>query len=68
MAFLVLLLLVIGAVALWSLIDPQTAFRATQGVMFRKPSTVRLSGYAATGNRILGALVLVIVIITLVNL
>jgi hypothetical protein len=68
MFFLVLLLLLIAAMALWSLVDPQSAFRATQGRMFRNPSALRLSGFALTAQRILGAVVLVAVIITLVKL
>jgi hypothetical protein len=68
MVLLVLLLLVIGAMALWSLVDPQSAFRATQGRMLRNSSAVRLSGFALTTQRIVGAIVLVVVIITLVNL
>jgi hypothetical protein len=67
-ALFVLLLLAIGAMGLWSLVDPQAAFRATQGRMFRDPSTVRLSGFAVATQRIVGVVVLVVVIVTLVNL
>jgi hypothetical protein len=64
----VLLLLAIAAMGLWSLVDPRSAFRATQGRMFRDSSTVRLSRYAVAGQRIVGAVVLVVAIVTLVNL
>ena len=65
---LVLLLLAIAAMGAWSLVDPQSAFRASQGRMFRNPSTVRLSAGGAVVQRVIGGIVLVIVIITLVNL
>ena len=65
---LVLLLLAIGAMAAWSLIDPQSAWRASQGWMFRNASSVRLSGFAMLMHRALAALVLLVVIVTLVNL
>lgn len=68
MFLLVLLLLVIGAMGLWSLVDPQSAWRATQGGMFRSPSSVQLSTLGATVQRVFGAVVLVIVIVTLVRL
>lgn len=67
-AVLVLLLLAIGAMGAWCLVDPQSAFRATQGRLFRNPTTVRLTGFAMTLQRIIGAFVLVVVIITLVSL
>jgi hypothetical protein len=67
-ALFVLLLLAIGAMAAWSLVDPQSAFRATQGRMFRDPSTVRLSRFAVVTQRVVGAVVLVVVLVTLVTL
>jgi hypothetical protein len=67
-AVLVVLLLVIGAMGAWSMFDPRSAFRATQGRMFRNPSTVQLSGFAVAVQRLVGAVVLVVAIIALVNL
>ncbi|HET7069769.1 MAG TPA: hypothetical protein VFI40_03005 [Nocardioides sp.] len=67
-AVLVLLLLVIGAMGAWSMLDPRSAFRATQGRMFRNPSAVHLSGSAVAVQRLIGAVVLVVAIIALVNL
>ncbi|HEY3528266.1 MAG TPA: hypothetical protein VGK78_03885 [Nocardioides sp.] len=68
MAVLVVFLLVVGALAVWALVDPQSAWRASQGGMFRDASTIRLSGFGATAQRIVATVVLVIVIVTLVNL
>jgi uncharacterized Tic20 family protein len=68
MAFLVLFLLLVGALAVWALIDPRSAWRASQGRMFRNSSSVQLSAFGATMQRVVAVVVLVIVIITLVNL
>ena len=68
MFVIVLLLLAIAGMALWTLIDPQSAFRTSQGWMFKNRSSVRLSGFAMLVQRILAAVVLVLALVTLVRL
>jgi small-conductance mechanosensitive channel len=68
MVVLVLFLLLVGALAVWALVDPESAWRASQGRMFRNASAVRLSRFGVTMQRIVAAVVLVVVILVLVNL
>jgi hypothetical protein len=68
MVLLVLFLLVVGGLAVWALIDPRSAWRASQGRMFRNSSSIQLSAFGAIMQRVIAGVVLVIVIITLVNL
>ena len=68
MVYLVLFLLLVAALSVWALVDPQSAWRASQGRMFRESSSVRLSPFGATVQRVVAVVVLVIVIVTLVNL
>jgi hypothetical protein len=68
MVVLVLFLLLVAALAIWALINPQSAWRASQGLMFRNASSVQLSAFGATMQRVVAAVVLVVVVITLVNL
>src|SRR5262249_24594531 len=58
MVFLVLFLLLVAGLSVWALIDPQGAWRASQGRMFRDPSSVRLSSVGATVQRVVAVVVL----------
>lgn len=68
MVVVVLFLLVVGGLALWALIDPESAWRASQGKMFRDASSVRLSAFGVTVQRVVAAVVLVVVVLVLFNL
>jgi hypothetical protein len=68
MVVLVLFLLLVGALAVWSLIDPESAWRRSQGLMFRNSSTIRFSAFGAFMQRAVALVVLVLVIVALVKL
>ncbi|MBO0847359.1 MAG: hypothetical protein J2P22_18315 [Nocardioides sp.] len=67
-ALLVLLLLIIAAMGAWSLIDPQAAWRASQGRLLRNPSAAQLTKGGALMQRVIGAVVLVVSVVTLLRL
>jgi hypothetical protein len=68
MPLLVLFLLLVAALAVWALISPESAWRASQGRMFRNSSSIRLSAFGALVQRAVALVVLVVVVVALVNL
>ena len=68
MVIVVILLLLVAAIAVWGVIDPEGAWTTSQGRMFRNPFAVRLSSFGATAQRVVAVVVLVLVILALVNL
>lgn len=65
---LVLLLLAIAAVAAWTVVSPQSAWRASQGWMVRNRSAVELSTAGRLAGRVVAGFVLVVALVSLVSL
>ncbi len=68
MIFLVLFLLLVGAIAVWGLISPASLWRVTQGWQYQHPRTTELSNAAYTVQRVVSLVVLGAVLLALFSL
>ncbi len=68
MIFVVLLLLLIGGMAAWGLLDPASQWRVTQSWQYRHPGANEPSNAAYTVQRVVCLVVLVVVAIVLFRL